>query len=116
MIGWRRAVPIVGMVLGVAIMAFAIQTADEVQSPVAHKVQIAHWLETGLWVNPSLLLIGAAILLAGAVLYAMVSPRRRMMPYAMIVVTSFIAMGAIAIFVVWEVMDLAVNLTESAPQ
>jgi hypothetical protein len=115
-ISWRRALSIGGMVLGVAIMAFAIQTADEVQSPVPHKVQIAHWLETGLWVNPYLLLIGAAILLTGAVLYAMVGRRRRMMPYAMIVVSSFIAMGAIAIFVVWEVMGLAVNLTESAPQ
>lgn len=104
------------MILGVAIMALATQTADEVRSPVPHKVQIAHWLETGLWVNPYLLLIGAAILLVGAVLYATVSSRGRMMPYAMIVVSSFIVMGAIAIFVVWEVMGLSVNLTESAPQ
>lgn len=56
------------MVLGVALMTFAIQRADEVRSPIPHKVQIAHWLETSLWVNPYLLLIGAAILLVGAVL------------------------------------------------
>lgn len=104
------------MVLGVALMAFAIQTADEVRSPIPHKVQIAHWLETSLWVNPYLLLIGAAILLVGAVLFVTLGPRRRMIPYAMIVVSSLVVMGAIAIFVVWEVMDLGVNLTESAPQ
>lgn len=104
------------MVLGVALMAFAIQTADEVRSPIPHKVQIAHWLEPSLWVNPYLLLIGAAILLVGAVLFVTLGPRRRMIPYAMIVVSSLVVMGAIAIFVVWEVMDLGVNLTESAPQ
>lgn len=104
------------MVLGIAIMAFATQTADELQSPVPHKVQIAHWLETGLWVNPYLLLIGAVILSVGAVLSARVSRRGRFMPYVVIVMSSFIVMGAIATLVVWELMGLRVNLTESAPQ
>ena len=54
--------------------------------------------------------------LVGAVLFATVSPRRPMMPYVMIVVSSFIVTGAIAIFVVWEVLDLSMNLTESARQ
>ena len=112
----RRAVAIVGMVLGVAVMAFAIQTADEVQSPVPHKVQIAHWLETGLWVNPYLLLVGATILLAGAILYATSRPRGRAMSYAMILMSSLAVMGATTVFVVWEVMDLSVNLMKSAPQ
>lgn len=104
------------MVLGVALMAFAIQTADEVRSPIPHKVQIAHWLETGLWVNPYLLLIGAVILLVGAALSARVSRRGRFLFYAMIVMSSFIVMGAIATLVVWELMGLRVNLMESAPQ
>jgi hypothetical protein len=39
-----------------------------------------------------------------------------LLPYAVIVVSSFIVTGAIAIFAVWEVMGLSVNLTESAPQ
>jgi hypothetical protein len=89
------------MVLGVAMMAFATQTADEVQSPVAHKVQIAHWLETGLWVNPYLFLIGAVILLIGGLLDPMVGSRR-MIRYAAIAVSSLIVMAAIAIFAIWE--------------
>lgn len=116
MIERSRALPIGGVVLGVAILAFATQTADEVQSPVAHKVQIAHWLETGLWVNPYLFLIGAVTLLVGAVLSTTVGSRRRTMRYAMIAVSSLFVMAAIAIFLIWEVSDLSVNLTESAPQ
>lgn len=66
--------------------------------------------------NPYLLLIGAAILLVGAVLYATARPGGRVIPYAIIVMSSLAAVGAIAVFVIWEVMDLGVNLTESAPQ
>ena len=104
------------MVSGVGIMAVATQTADEVQDPVAHKVQIAHWLETGLWVNPYLLLAGAVTLLVGAVLYATIGSSPRMRRYTAIAMSSLIVIAAIAIFVVWQMLDRSPNLTESWPQ
>ena len=57
-----RVAGVVGMSVGLAVMWFGIQTADEVQSSPTGKFEVAHFIETGWWVNPHLLLIGAAIL------------------------------------------------------
>jgi len=85
-------------VIGVAVMAFAVQTADEAQSPVRHKVEIAHWLETGLWVNPHALLFGALIFLAGAVLYATIGSQSQTLRYVAISGSSLVLGAAITIF------------------
>jgi hypothetical protein len=55
---------------GVAVMAFAVQTADEGQWAPTHKVEMAHWLETGLWIDPGLMLLGATALMFVALLHA----------------------------------------------
>ncbi len=48
--GERKIIRRIGLVAayttGIAVMAFAVQTADEGQWAPARKVEMAHWLET----------------------------------------------------------------------
>lgn len=88
-------------VIAMAEIAFATQTADEVQSPVANKVEITHWLETGLWVNPGLFLVGALTLFLAAVLYLR-TPQRPTVAYVVyLVIPTMVVLIALYIFVGW---------------
>jgi len=99
------------IVLGIGTMMFATQAADEVQSPVPHKIELAHWLETGLWVNPYLLVLGASVLLVGVVLTC----RRRTTRYPLIALSAVVLLTSLWILIVWESGN-GTKLTRWTPQ
>ena len=111
----RIAIAVIGAGLG--LMAFATQTANEVQDPVAHKVELAHWLETGLWVQPWLLFGGAALLLAGVVLALVARERRTVLGGVAALAFPLVAVLASGWILLASLFDWRIpNLTGSFPQ
>jgi hypothetical protein len=111
----RRRVGGVGIAVALGLMAFATQTADEVQDPVPHKISIAHWLETSLWIQPWFMLAGATLLL-GATLVWWTGWRRRLLPSLVVLVMPLVTLAVSVWIVLAAVNDWHVNLTASAPQ
>jgi hypothetical protein len=113
----RRRIAIAVMAAGFGLMAFATQTADEVQDPVPHKVELAHWLETGLWVQPWLLFAGAVVLLAGVVVAVLARERRTVLVGAAALVLPLLAVVASGWILLASLLDWRLpNLTGSFPQ
>jgi hypothetical protein len=69
-----RTLGLVVGLIGIGLMWFATQTADEGQV-VLGKIEVAHWLETGLWVNGILMLGGLSIVFTASVLMVLITRR-----------------------------------------
>jgi hypothetical protein len=112
----RRRVGGVGIAVALGLMAFATQTADEVQDPVPHKISIAHWLETSLWIQPWFMLAGATLLLGATLVWWTGWRRRRLLPSLVVLVMPLVTLAVSVWIVLAAVNDWHVNLTASAPQ
>jgi hypothetical protein len=111
MMGRRSILGVSTIALGIGTTMVATQTADEVQSPVPHKVELAHWLETGLWVNPYLLVLGTTLLFVGVVL----TFKRRATRYPLIALSGVVLVTSLWILIVSHAGN-GMNLTRWAPQ
>ena len=108
-----RTLGLVVGLIGIGLMWFATQTADE-GDVVLGKIEVAHWLETGLWVNEILMLVGLSIALTASVLMVLITRRT---VWDFLIAASFVLIAGIGCVLVWATAQgHSVNLTRSWPQ
>ena len=100
--------------IGIGVMWFATQTADESQGIITQKIEVAHWLETGVWVNAVVLLVGLSIVFTASVLMVVITRRT---VWDFLIAMAFVAIAGFGLVLVWATAQgHHVNLTRSWPQ
>ena len=108
-----RALGLLVGLIGIGVMWFATQVADE-GDVVVGKIEVAHWLETSVWVDAILILVGLSIVFTASVLMVLIT-RRTVWDFLM--ATSLVLITGIGCVLVWATAQgHCVNLTRSWPQ